>query len=108
MQTATSLLCPNLVGLGQREVGEQEEEGGRGEKRERGMRIVSVSTQVSLFVSMLILLNQGPILMTSFKLYYLHTSPISKFTLIETSSFNIQIVCGGEGTIPPMPLPNPK
>lgn len=48
------------------------------------MRIVGVSTQVSLFVSILILLDQGPILITSFKLYYLHISPISKFTLKET------------------------
>ena len=57
---------------------------GEERKERRGMRIVSVSTQVFLFVSILILLDQGPILITSFKLYYLHISPISKFTLIET------------------------
>ena len=56
--------------------------GGRGRER-RGSRIVSVSTLLSVYVSILILLDQGPILMTSFKLYYLLTSAISKFTHIE-------------------------
>ena len=58
-------------------------EGGKDRERKKGKRTKSASALVFLLVSILILLDQGPILMTSFKLNYLLIGPISKYTHIE-------------------------